>query len=103
MHPRGGVDAPHLEPAWLSLRRGLALSGRRTAHRLRHVGSPFRDLARSLPGLLRPCCQLVLLSLAVPSLGRRVRGAGTSVAVALAQGGDLIFEVGERLETPVDR
>src|SRR5690242_1815754 len=43
-----------------------------------------------------------------PSLGRRVRGGlgtgtGAPVAVALAQGGDLIFEVGERLEPSVDR
>src|SRR5690242_19691109 len=43
-----------------------------------------------------------------PSLGRRVRGGlgagtGAPVAVPLAQGGDLIFEVGERLEPSVDR
>src|SRR5437868_7729782 len=37
-----------------------------------------------------------------PPLGRRSRGGG-AVAVALAQGGDLILEVGERLESSVDR
>src|SRR5689334_3353945 len=49
--------------------------------------------------------------LSTPPLRRRIRdlgtgacgGIGTSVAVPLAQGGDLIFEVGERLEPSVDR
>src|SRR5947207_15729788 len=36
-------------------------------------------------------------------LGRRSRGRGAGVAVALAQDGDLILEVGERLEPSVDR
>src|SRR6478735_5153583 len=46
---------------------------------------------------------LVPLLPLVPSLGRRFRGRGTGLAVALAQGGDLILEVGERLEPSVDR
>src|SRR6266567_1361673 len=40
----------------------------------------------------------------VPPLGRRLRGRlGAGVPVALAQGGDLILEVGKRLEPSVDR
>src|SRR6185312_11231910 len=44
----------------------------------------------------------LLLVLLIPPLGRRSRGGG-AVAVALAQGADLILEVGERLESSVDR
>ena len=71
------------------------------AHRLRHCLSPFRDLFGSLPGPAWPltlcylwCCWFRWFR---PS-GRRFRGRGTGLAVALAQRGDLILEVGERLE-----
>src|SRR4029077_14410375 len=62
-----------------------------------------RDLSGSLPGpawpLTTPGTAAVLL---IPPLGRRSRDGG-AVAVALAQSGDLILEVGERLESSVDR
>src|SRR5580704_3961332 len=44
----------------------------------------------------------LLLVLLIPPLGRRSRDGG-AVAVALAQSGNLILEVGERLESSVDR
>src|SRR6201995_184144 len=63
---------------------------------------PFQALhGRCL--LLLPLVMLVPLLPLVPSLGRRFRGRGTGLAVALAQGGDLVLEVGERLEPSVDR
>src|SRR6516164_3679243 len=59
------------------------------------ITSPFRDPSGSLPGRVRPCLNDDNW---VPPSGRRFRGA-----VAVAQGGDLVFEVGERLEAAVDR
>jgi len=46
--------------------------------------------------------RLITVGTADPPSGRRSRGGG-AVAVALAQGGDLILEVGKRLEASVDR
>src|SRR5215469_14146996 len=59
------------------------------------ITSPSGTLPGSLPGRVRPCLNDDNLRAA---LGRRFRGA-----VAVAQGGDLVFEVGERLEAAVDR
>src|SRR5437660_11401293 len=49
VHARGGVDALHSQPGAPRLGR-LPLTSTRTAHRLRHCVSPFRDLSGSLSG-----------------------------------------------------
>src|SRR6516164_10756434 len=59
------------------------------------ITSPFRDPSESLPGRVRPCLNDDNW---VPPSGRCFRGA-----MPVAQGGDLVFEVGERLEAAVDR
>src|ERR1700722_12259563 len=55
------------------------------------ITSPFRDPSGSLPGRVADDYLHAVL-------GRRFRGAA-----GLAQARDLVLEVGERLETPVDR